>query len=68
MANFAKLKGRIVEMGMSRELLADKLGITRMSLNNKLNGKYDFKISEAGKLIEMLGIPSEEVKDYFFCD
>ena len=31
---------------LNQALVADKIGITRESLNNKLNGKTDFKAKE----------------------
>lgn len=51
-----KLKARMVEKGYSQRSLADELGMNKNTLNNKLNGKYEFLFSEAVKVCRLLEI------------
>ena len=50
-----RINGRIKTRKLSTAYIADFLGISRMSLYNKLNGRYEFKPSELNKLAELLG-------------
>ena len=47
--------GRIKAKGYNLSKVALHLGITRMSLYNKLNGKTSFKATEVDKLSTLLG-------------
>lgn len=59
-----KLKGRIVEKGLSQTFLAEKMGLSIQSLNGKLNGRFCFTIPEAMILIEILNL--ENPAEIFF--
>lgn len=61
---YQKLKGKITEEGLNQAQLAVAIGISVSSLNAKLNGKRQFTLGEAGKLIECLRI--DDPNDYFF--
>jgi predicted XRE-type DNA-binding protein len=50
-----KINGRIKVRKMKTSDIALHLGISRMSLYNKLNGKFEFKPSEIDKLSNLLG-------------
>ena len=50
-----KINGRIKTRKLSTAKIALHLGISRMSLYNKLNGRYEFKPSELDKLSNLLG-------------
>lgn len=54
-----KLRGR--KLGW----LADELGITRPTLNDKIEGRTEFLPSQIRMLIEILGLTPEEVHDIF---
>ena len=49
-----KLKGARAEKGYSQGEMADKLGISRDSYNQKENGKSEFKLSEIIAIMEIL--------------
>lgn len=59
-----KLKGKIVEKGLSQTVLAEKMGLSIQSFNGKLNGRYSFTIPEAMLLIELLSL--ENPAEIFF--
>ena len=51
-----KLKGKIAEAGYSQRSLATKLGMSKNTLNSKVNGKIPFNTNEIEKICEVLGI------------
>ena len=51
-----KLKGKIVEAGYSQRSLAAVLGMSKNTLNAKVNGKVPFNTVEIEKICEKLGI------------
>lgn len=64
---YQKIKGKIVEHGLSQAKVAQLLGISTNSLNSKLNGKVEFTICEATNLIEILNI-SDPIDVFFAPD
>lgn len=46
----------IKESGMTKEFISNKLGISRLSLFNKLNGDYPFTLKEIKILIKLLNL------------
>ncbi len=64
--NTQKLKGRIVEKGLTQGDVANRLGISKTALNNKINGKTEFTAREIKALVIILGI--NDIDAYFFCD
>ncbi len=67
MINVNKIKGRMVELGITQEDLANKLRISRSRVNAKLNRENGeiLSIFEAEGIIEALKI--EDPLEYFFC-
>ena len=64
----SKLRGRIVEILGSRggkAILSEQLGISCVSLENKLKGTTDFKSSEMFKICDILGIDKSAMYEYF---
>lgn len=61
---FAKLRGRMAEMGVTQGMAAAVLGITSQAFNRKINGKVQFNMKEIRILKEYLEL--ENVDDYFF--
>lgn len=45
---------------------AEAMGIGRVTLSQRLNGKSDFSQSEIKKAIELLDIKKEDIPKYFF--
>lgn len=64
--NTNKLKGKIVERGLTLKDFADKLNINPSTLTRKLNGEVEFKRDEIMSTIEILGLTPEEVIAIFF--
>lgn len=60
------LMDKIKESGLSQEAIAAALNISRVTLNEKLNGRSDFKVSEAKQLKETLNLTNEQVYSIFF--
>lgn len=66
MKELSKLKGRIVEKGMSQVELAKKLNLSVQALNAKLNGRANFNLTEVGIIIDALCIEDNEIRQIFF--
>ena len=66
MTNKVLLEKRISNKGMKKSYIADKLGISRTSLLNKMCGKTEFVASEIGTLCGLLDITPGEMKAIFF--
>ena len=60
------LMDKIKESGLSQEAIAAALNISRVTLNEKLNGRSDFKVSEAKQLKETLNLTNDQVYAIFF--
>lgn len=63
--NVNKLKGKIVEKGLSVELLAASIGVDRSSLYRKLNNGDKITIGEAVKIKDALDLSAEDAADIF---
>ena len=61
-----KLIGILAERGISQRALAEELGISKNTVNAKLNGRTAFDTSEVMKLCAILGITSPEEKCEIF--
>lgn len=67
MVNVNKLKGKIVENGMSFEEFANRLSISRSALYRKFSrGCESVTIKEAGLMAKELKLTSEEAAEIFF--
>lgn len=55
----------IADKGVKLSFIAEELGISRDSLRNKLNNKFEFKSSEIRGISLMLGLTPEQTI-YFF--
>lgn len=65
--NVNKLKGKIVEKGLSVTEVAMKIGIDRSSLYRKLNNEGEtLTIKEANLIVKVLEIPPDEAIEIFF--
>ena len=65
MVDSLKLKGKIVESGLSRKEISTKMGISEHTLHNKINGITPFMADEAFVLADILGI-AHDMTPYFF--
>lgn len=64
-----KFLGRVVEAGFSQRSLAKKIGISKNTLNSKVNGRGCFDTDQIDKICSVLGITSgKEKADIFLAD
>lgn len=66
MTDLQQLRKVIDESGLKITALAEKAGIKRATLYNRLNGVGDFTASEMVGLSDVLGLSSAERDDIFF--
>ena len=66
--DYSKLKGRIKEKLNHQYVLAEEIGISTNAFSRKLNNALDFTNRETAKIIEVLDIKSDEIKEYFFTE
>lgn len=67
MINTQKLKGKIIEKGLSISELAEKIDINRATLYRKLKGNGEnISIKEANLIVKELGLTVEEANSIFF--
>ena len=66
MTDTKRLNEIIKKSGMKKKALAERVGILPSTLSNRLNGQSDFKVSEAAKLADVLGLtPAEKMRIFF---
>lgn len=66
MRKFGKLREKIKLVFGTQKAFAEAMGVNVATLNAKLNGKTDWTINEVEKVAELLGIPANDVREYFF--
>lgn len=66
MPNEAKIKGKIVEMGLTINHIAKEMNLTPYSLGKKIAGKARMTLEEARFLQRRLSISDEDIVSYFF--
>ena len=64
--DYNKLRGRIREKCLTQEELAKEIGISYVSLSQRLNNKLEFSGQEIYRTCGALEIPLEEIPVYFF--
>lgn len=68
MCNISKLKGKIVEKGISQGKLAKEAGMDRSTLSRKMKTGEAFTIGEANKIAIILKLSKNEAMEIFFAD
>lgn len=63
---YDKLRGRIKEICGTQDVFAEKLGIGRVSLSQRLNNQLEFSQDEIFKACEILDIDMTDLTSYFF--
>lgn len=66
MINSGKIKGRIVECGLTQKDVAKALHLATPTVCQKLNGSRPMTLEEAETLADILGIGNSEFGVYFF--
>ncbi|MCJ7834594.1 DUF739 family protein [Cuneatibacter sp. NSJ-177] len=64
--DYRKLKGRIREKFGTQAAFANAIGLSEVSVSNKLNNVVDWRQEEIENSTEALEIPYSEVHIYFF--
>lgn len=64
--NYSKLLGRIKECGFTQLTLAEAIGISKATLNAKLNNQYFFTQIEIIAICKVLRIAHKEIPSYFY--
>lgn len=69
MVNTNKLKARILEMGLTQELIAKDIKMDYSTFNLKINNKRRIYVDEIAKLCRVLNITTPaELQDFFGLD
>lgn len=68
MVNTKKIKARLVELGLTQDDLARKMGLATCTINQKLNNIRPLKLSEANMIAKILDIDDTDFKSYFFAE
>jgi len=68
MVNTNKIRGRIVELGMTNKDIAYALELALPTVSQKINNVRPMSLDEAEKIGKLLGIKSEEFTTYFFAE
>lgn len=64
--SYGKLKGKIREVFGTQKAFADAIGLSVVAVNQRLNGKVQWKTPEIAKACEVLHIPLVHAWQYFF--
>ena len=62
---FRKLRGKLCEMDLDQEYLAEKLGICVMSVSRKMTGKRPWALPEMYAVMDLIQEPYEKLHIYF---
>ena len=63
---YDKLRGKIKEVCGTQDAFAEKLGIGRVSLSQRLNNQLEFSQDEIFRSCEILNIDLSDMRAYFF--
>lgn len=66
MVNTNKIKGRMVELGMTQKDLAKIMRLHQATISQKINNLRCMTLQEAFTLANALRIKDEDFRDYFF--
>lgn len=64
--DYCKLRGKIKEVFGTQDSFAERLGISHVSLSQRLNNARQFSQGEIKKSCLVLGISPEDIPAYFF--
>ena len=66
MTDCKALNERIKTSGLKKGHIAKSIGVSRQSLNTKLQGEREFKLDEVTLICKLLNISTEERENIFF--
>jgi len=64
--DYSKLRGKIREVFHTETRFAKELGISKVSLSAKLNGRLNFNLNEISKMSLIFNLKEKEMFEYFF--
>ena len=64
--DYRKLRGRIKEKFGTQSIFAKEIGLSDVSVSNKLNNNVDWGQEEIEKIISVLDITYSDIHSYFF--
>ena len=64
--DYRKLRGRIKENFGTQSIFAKEIGLSDVSVSNKLNNNVDWGQEEIEKIISVLDIAYSDIHSYFF--
>ena len=64
--DYNKLRGRIVENGLTQEQLANKINMSKGTFSQRINNQYHFSQDEIISICKILNITRENIGMYFF--
>lgn len=65
MKPYAKLRGRMAELEVTSEVLANYIEKSRTYVSNRFTRSYSWSIDEVYKILDFLEIPKSEIFTYF---
>ncbi|MBS5308773.1 DUF739 family protein [Clostridium sp.] len=65
--DYRKLCGKIKEKYGTQEKFSKELGLSRTTVNQKLNNKIEFTQEEMTKTVKILDLAVNDIPEYFFC-
>ena len=68
MVNTNKLRGKIVERGLTFGKLAQMVGVSPSTLGRKIRNDSAMTLEEVEQIRDSLGIPPSQIMDYFFVE
>lgn len=66
--SYPKIRGAIREKYGTQAAFAKELGVNPSTLIKKLAGKVEWTLSEVQLAAKLLGIPYDQISEYFFKD
>lgn len=66
--SYPKIRGAIREKYGTQAAFAKELGVNPSTLIKKLGGKVEWTLSEVQLAAKLLGIPYDQISEYFFKD
>ena len=64
--DYSKLNGKIVEVLGTKKILAEKMGISYITMMHRVHSRMPFDQFEIVEVCDLLGIPYSDIPDYFF--
>ena len=64
--DYSKLRGKVVEVLGDLKTLAERLGMSYITMMHRTHSRFPFSQFEIIDMCDILGIPYEQIPEYFF--